>query len=242
MFLSGLFIFRKYFESFSTKYVGYAGLGLIFYVVVSFIMSPNIAWFLPPLICLLSFIIGAWTAYRKPRVLLLVLISWHAFALTYAFQIYPDLQFRRGFSTHAELASTESYYQWMDQFGEERFDDFRNKVVLIETWNQFCGNCFQAMRDLGPLIRDLSLSPNEFSHIHLYSYPDLDSSTIQSIVFENKHFPDGEMQILIDVDQRFTNSFCQGCGQPQFYLMNKSGEVIQLFLGYNKTIKITTGG
>ena len=118
-------------------------------------------------------------------------------------------------------------------FWQNQLDSLKNKVILFETWNEHCGACFAAMRDLHPFFKHKEQEYEGFVHVYLYSQGKRNKKEANNpqIIFSNKRFPYDDMKILLDRDGNLYREKLAG-GFPHFLLIDRNGKTIYRFNGY----------
>lgn len=102
--------------------------------------------------------------------------------------------------------------------------DNLNKPLLIETWNETCPSCIQAMLD----IQDEISSMMFLDHVYLYENS---RNVNHNQVFSYRHINNSN-NILIDINQEFYNEFKMD-GYPYFLLFNTKGKLLLSKKGYD---------
>lgn len=231
--LTGIF-FRRYFKAINlTRLYFLSGGAFIFYAISGLVFS----WdhlFTGPMACLIAYSLGFW-AFRIKH--------WPAWSplflglfVFYAFFWYPY----KGFISPSLTRSNDSQSVFADSnirleniAGQNQLDSLKNKVILFETWNEHCGACFAAMRDLHPFFKHKEQEYEGFVHVYLYSQGKRNKKEANNpqIIFSNKRFPYDDMKILLDRDGNLYREKLAG-GFPHFLLIDRNGKTIYRFNGY----------
>jgi thioredoxin-related protein len=105
-----------------------------------------------------------------------------------------------------------------------------NKFILIETWNEKCNPCINALQDLKN-----SFDGKDLVQFYMYEqtkkFKDIDMAN----VFRFEKIPDHN-KIIIDNDNLLFNKL-ELEGNPYFLLFNPEGKLIFKYFGYHKSIK-----
>ncbi len=211
--------------------LGLSSIGLVLYVALGLFLNPS-NWYSPPTFCLLAFLIGF---VAKRKYFLYAVLPCSVAAVFYAFWLLPQIFFLKNtIDPSAALRtnlSIDSSLQLMDKAGHNHVASMVGKVVLLETWNQYCGNCMEAMKDLHPFLSEMEEEHSDFEHYYIYTNNEADGAALEKYAFNNKRLPYNDMKILHDKDQMlFKKSKEQGV--PQFFFINRDGEVKHLSIGY----------
>ena len=205
--------------------------GLIFYAASALILHPIRSWHLPPLFCLVGFSFGFWV--RRNRYFALAL--WGVFTAYYGFVGYPqwDMTYSKWPSTTRMETDVVSLAQirLLDSMGRDRMGELSGSLTLLETWNQSCGACFQAMRDLHPFFEKMEESHPSFSHYYVYTGARIPDGDTLSVVFRNARLPYEDQQVLLDPDRQLLD-LPESTGLPQFNFMDSSRNLVHLSEGY----------
>lgn len=239
-FLLSVYIRKKNWFHNTLKLYLISAFAFIFYVIVGFFFNSN-NWYLGPTACLLAYSLGFWLTPQRFWVVYGGLCA-IAFAF-YAFYWSPQKHFisdQLYTSNQSQIDLNDASVVWKDVFGKNRLDTLRNQVTLVETWSEYCGNCFSSMRDLHPFLKEQEKQYTNFKHVYLYTRPLREKEMTIGIekTFKNKHLPYSDMFILQDENQVFSERYLPE-GLPHFILINQKGDIIFSFQGYNKNFKPT---
>lgn len=214
-----------------------SSVAFFFYVIAGLILNPSL-WYAGPAACLLTYTLGFFLADKKFLLAYALLIGSAFFY--YAFAWYPHkskIEEHKYYSNNIDLSDTTLI--WKDSIGINRIGELSNQVVLIETWNEYCGNCFSGMRDLHPFLNEQEKLYKNFKHVYLYTRPLRGGETTISVekTFRNKWLPPySDMLVLQDENQTFYKKYLPE-GFPHYILINKDGKVLFSFQGYQKKFK-----
>lgn len=100
--------------------------------------------------------------------------------------------------------------------------------TLVETWNESCGPCIEAMKDLQPLMD--SLSP-QVTHYYLYENGNKAGFVNKTKIFNYSRIQD-KSKILLDVGNKFMVD-SKMASYPYFLLFDKEGNLTDYFKGYD---------
>lgn len=149
-FLLGVYIRKKDWFNNTSKLYFTSAFAFIFYFIIGFFFSLN-NWATGPTACLLAYSLGFWLASQRFWFAYGGLVN-VAFAF-YAFSWNPQKHFINDqlyTSNQSQIDLNDTSLVWKDIFGKNRLATLHNQVTLVETWSEYCGNCFSAMRDLHP--------------------------------------------------------------------------------------------
>lgn len=237
--LAGYF-FRKVFPSPYNSYKRLfllAGAGLIFYNIVFFIFfynsSVGILLIFPTFWSLISYSAGVFLASRK---LFYLTIPWLAVVFVYSFNVYPFYHVKN-FDEHDDtkipleaLKFDELQLYTCDSTSIKR-EAIEAPFILVESWNEYCGKCLSAMRDLHPFLEELE---RKYHFKHLYVYHQVAHSKftnqLEACNFELLSYPN----LPIAVSQANIPVLHSA---PHFLLIHPSGKIEYLFSGYNDNYK-----
>ncbi len=239
-FLGGLYVQQKVQMNSMLKLYLISSLGFSSYAAIALFVDIH-SWHIGPVVCFLSYSFGFLFGLKKLSVFYFILII--CIFAYYSFLWYPQREFivlnLAPNKNQRIINRSDTAIVFKDAFGKNNFDAFSNKVILIETWNEYCGACFQAMKGLHPFLKVQESNYKNFKHIYLYSLPqrgrnkeELDTKK----VFENKHLPYEDMTILYDESQNFYNKYLPE-GFPHFILIDQKGNVVFSFQGYSDNFK-----
>jgi hypothetical protein len=223
------------------KLVGFLtfGAGVLFYAIVSLLIHPH-QWYLPTIVGPIFYTLGF--TWRK-RAWLLVAF----FSAIYAFLVFP---FFYCIQTDAKSNEIKTRFHDNDfQFflNKEKYQSisFKNQIVLLETWNETCSNCLEAMTDLHPILKHME---NEtFKHYYLFiDFRQRDSLLISHPEGVNEYLQKkadlisrreivkkvGHVPIVIEPNHHFLPTFNLPKSLPQFILILPDGEVKWVISGY----------
>lgn len=105
-----------------------------------------------------------------------------------------------------------------------------NKFILIETWNEKCNPCINALQDLKN-----SFDGKNLMQFYMYEQTKKNKDTDMANVFRFEKIPD-QNKIIIDNDNLLFNKL-ELEGNPYFLLFNPEGKLIFKYFGYHKSIK-----
>lgn len=195
------------------------------YILSTFVL--NWRAFFAPLTCLLFFTAGnllQWRAMLKFP-LMLALAALVSFVLVPMYFLIwsirplpkssPDLKNLRFLNPQGDTLSIR---------------DFSSKYLLIETWHEYCGLCFKAMRDLHPQLEKWEQA-YDFEHIYLYSRAKgLSHDRISTV----KYLPYPDLPLYYDLDQNLCKKM-DYVGAPYFLLLNPEGKIVREYEGYGRS-------
>jgi hypothetical protein len=175
--LSGIYVLaigvRKIFRKYDPKFVFLISTsGFILVFLLSLVLGHR---FIPPLLFLPVFTLAFFMPYKMHLIVLPVAL---AFITYYSWFWYPDKMFIQGYRfidnsihwTGKVIPYMENdSLELMDVKGENAIDAFRNSTIIIETWNERCGSCIHAMKDLHPFLDSLEQANGNFKHYYLYT-------------------------------------------------------------------------
>ncbi len=235
------YFFRTSFPSPYNSYkrlIFVAGAGLIFYNIVFFVFFPNhsvrILLIFPIFWGLISYYVGILSASREK--LLYLIFPFSAVLLIYAFNIYPyyfvkNFNDRDSTKTSLEALTFDALNVYTcDSISIER-EAIEAQFILVESWNEYCGNCLSAMRDLHPFSKELERK-YDFNHLYLYHQVAHSKFTnpLEACNFKLLPYPN----LPVAISQANTPVLYSA---PHFLLINASGEIEYLFSGYNSRYK-----
>ncbi len=215
-----------------------SSIGIIIYTALLFILNPKI-WYSAPPFCLLVFLLGFVTSRKY---LLYAMLPTVVASVFFAFWFYPQKSFLQNkIDPTAALRTNlriDLSLQLIDDEGNNCLDSMLDKVVLLETWNQYCGVCFEAMKDLHPFLRKMEAVNSNFKHYYVYTNNSVDENELEKYAFKNKRLPYGNMRVLYDKDQMLYKKSNEQ-GVPQFFFIGRDGEVKHLSIGYESNFSTT---
>lgn len=227
--------FFRFFQQkglFSQRDVFLFSLGLLFYLIATIVLHPRYWLILPPTFALLGFWVGA-SKWNQ------AIAVWLPLAIFYGFFFYPQQMIiqRNLFKIDTEpIYTTGVADRIVGKDGLTTMNSLKGKYVIAETWNEYCGSCLLAMRDLHPMMESFEENNPKFKHIYIYTNSKLPHNLTTS-VFENSNLPYPEMPIYLDQDFTFYESFSQGDGFPQFFFIAPDGAIEEKLLGYNQNFQ-----
>ncbi len=230
IYLFGVVIFSQYLKVNSVFKQILIGGGLIIYFLISVYFQKSDFIYMPPLISLFAFYSPFMLIYfNLHRVFHIIFILWFSI---YSFFLYPYLvQLKFVNRSLITLDWEVENIKLHNINGDNLISSFKNKVVLVETWNETCGNCFQGMWDLHPLFLDLELKYLDFKHY--YIYVPLNKGRIDPFNFSKLPFKN--MPIVEDINSRFYKKYSPEAF-PQFFII-QNGKIIYSLEGYHKRYK-----
>ncbi len=240
-FLLGVYIRKKNWWNARVKLYLISSFGFLFYFIIGLIFNIN-NWYIGPSVCFLSYSIGFLLANRRLLVMYVALFS-SIFAY-YSFSWYPQKYvIKNNIYTTAnqeKIDLRDTSLVLKDINGENLIKSLQGKVILVESWNEYCGNCFSGMRDLHPFLKEQEKAYKNFKHIYLYtrSLRTGEATVDDEKIFKNKYLPYEDMPILKDEKQVFYNKYLPE-GFPHFLLIDDKGNIIFSFQGYYKNFKPT---
>lgn len=211
-----------------------------FYLVLSLIiLKKNSVYLLNPILWAFVVLIISLKYLNSINFKSLIIIT--IFSGLYAYYLYPifrypskavvsesdeiekkDLKLTKLLQSYSFLKNDHDTIQLID----------KNKLILIETWNETCLPCLAAMNDLQPLMDSLSTS---LKHYYLYensfknhSFPHEKIYNFQKIIDKSK--------IILDLDNRFLTE-SKMSSYPYFLLFDSEGKLVDYFKGYNPKFK-----
>lgn len=240
-FLLGVYVRKRNWWNALVKLYLISSFGFLFYFITSLIFNIN-NWDIGPAVCFLAYSVGFLLATRRLLVMYVALFS-GIFAY-YSFSWYPQK-----YVINNNIYTTANYKKvdlgdtalvLKNANGENFIKSLQGKVILVESWNEYCGNCFSGMRDLHPFLKEQEKSYKNFKHIYLYTRPLRKGETTidDEKIFKNKYLPYENMPILKDEKQVFYNKYLPE-GFPHFLLIDDEGNIIFSFQGYYKNFKST---
>ncbi|MDX1942866.1 MAG: thioredoxin family protein [Saprospiraceae bacterium] len=241
-FLLGIYIRKKNWWNAPFKLYLVSSFGFLFYVIAALILSVSSWWYVGPVVCFLAYSMGFLFANRRLLIMYAALFS-SIFAY-YSFSWYPQKSFIKDHTyttdNQEKIDFGDTSLALMDAKGENLTQSLQGKVILIETWNENCGNCFSGMRSLHPFLQEKEKLYKDFKHIYLYTRPlrKRELPIESEEIFKNKYLPYEDMLILEDEKQVFYNKYLPE-GFPHFLLIDDEGNIIFSFQGYNKNFKST---
>lgn len=241
-FLLGIYIRKKNWWNAPSRLYLVSSFGFLFYVINALIFTVNIWWYIGPVVCLLAYSMGFLLANRRLLIMYAALFC-SVFAY-YSFSWYPQKfaikEHTYTTANQAKIDFGDTSLVFKDAEGENITRSLQGKVVLIETWNERCGNCFSGMRGLHPFLQEKEKLYKDFKHVYLYTRPlHLRKSPVEAeTIFKNKYLPYKDMPILEDENHAFYDKYLPQ-GFPHFLLIDAEGNIIFSFQGYNKNFKPT---
>ena len=211
-----------------------------FYLVLSLIiLKKNSVYLLNPILWAFVVLIISLKYLNSINFKSLIIIT--IFSGLYAYYLYPifrypskavvsesdeiekkDLKLTKLLQSYSFLKNDHDTIQLID----------KNKLILVETWNETCLPCLAAMNDLQPLMDSLSTS---LKHYYLYensfknhSFPHEKIYNFQKIIDKSK--------IILDLDNRFLTE-SKMSSYPYFLLFDSEGKLVDYFKGYNPKFK-----
>lgn len=234
-FLIGFFIRQKIQWTNTMRLFFISSSGLLLYVLMAFITDVN-NWYIGPCACLVAHSVGFAVASGNATIFystpLIVLLS-----VYYAFFWFPEKDFivnkMQNEGQHIYIRN-DTLINFLDVSGYNQWGAAESKIVFIETWNEHCGACFQAMRDLHPFLKEQEQQHKNFTHIYLYVPLERRKEQLYDMdkVFRNKRLPYNDMDVLYDKDSYFYNTYLNG-GFPHFVLIDTNQEIIFSLNGYS---------
>ncbi len=230
IYLLGIAVFENFVKLKTISQQIAIGGGLIIYLLLSIYFQKSDFIFRPPLISLIAFYIPFLIVYfNLNKFFHIIVIIWFG---VYSFFLYPFLvQMKFVNKSLVSIDWERENIQLLNKNGENLINTFNNKVVLFETWNETCGNCFQGMRDLHHLFLDLESKNQDFKHYYIYvplNKRSLDPFSFSLLPYKN-------MPILEDIHSRFYKKYLPEAF-PQFFIIQKE-KIIYSLEGYHKRYK-----
>jgi thioredoxin-related protein len=103
-----------------------------------------------------------------------------------------------------------------------------NKFIILETWNETCPPCIEAMKDLQPLFDSLSIIAD---HYFLY-----ENGSDKLYITKHKIFNFSRIYYKNDIIMDLNNKLYKDLNMqsfPYFLLFDKKGKLIDYFKGYD---------
>ena len=104
--------------------------------------------------------------------------------------------------------------------------------ILVETWNEGCGPCIEAMKDLQPLMDSLT---SQVAHYYLYENGNKAGFVNRAKIFNYSPIHN-KSKILLDVGNKFMTD-SKMASYPYFLLFDNEGTLIDYFKGYDSRHK-----
>jgi len=207
------------------------GLGIILQFLVPFFVFGISELLFPTTLVFLGYTFS-FLFYKNKK---LFLPLWLGIAAVYAFYFYPLLYVHQPLNEEADFKTEINVKEYL--FVNNDLDTVQlsdNGLILIETWNEHCGSCIQAMRDLPSFFAKME-KEHEFKNLYLYT-ASIRTKNLDKI-FEFDYLQNKKQKVLIDILNLFyQDSEMQGV--PYFLLFDSStGELVDFFSGYNQKYK-----
>lgn len=236
IYLAGIWI-RGYFDNYNVFAVFFlSGAGLLFYFITALFFK---AWLTPPVLCFLLYTLAFFCPFRRHIVLvaLVLILSFYFSWFWYPNKLLIEKPFNFSiFENKTKRAVPFAYFEMdslilIDKNGVNAIGQFTDNIVFIETWNERCGACIHAMKDLHPFLEALEQKNRRFRHYYLYT-TNIGGALDPKSVFSHRLLPYPDMPVLYDVNQVFYQGLPEG-GFPHFLVFNQKGICISEFQGYN---------
>jgi hypothetical protein len=214
------------------------GSGVLFYAIIGLLIHPH-KWYLPTLIGLIFYTLGF--IWRKRALFFAV-----SFSVIYAFLVFP---FFYCIQTDGKLSEVKKRFNDNDFhffLNSEKYKQiyFEDQIVLLETWNETCTNCLNAMTDLHPMLK--KMENGKFKHYYLFVDFRKNDSLINSPKEISNYLQEkadlisrrriekkvGYVPIIIEPKHDFLPTFQLPKALPQFILILPNGKVKWIISGY----------
>ncbi len=159
---------------------------------------------------------------------LFYLILTYAISAMVAFYLYPYCQTSK---VKNKLITHQIYdYPFTSQYGTS-FNTSKNKCVIIETYGKKCGQCIEAMRDLGNFFVAMEKKYNvRQEYVHIGKMSENDEKNLRSLNAIHKD------SLYQDTSKLYYKN-TQMVGFPYFNFYDKNGQYIESIEGYKKEFK-----
>ncbi len=220
----------------STKYAEYlVYLGPLVYIISMFTMMPtNFATLFHPIVWATTALIISQLLIKKIDTKVLVFALFIAYLYGFHIHSYWESIYKPTMPTQyiekKDLAKNIklSDFEFTTSDNETTIIKTDKPFVLIETWNEACVPCIEAMKDLQPLFLK---NKDKVAHYYLYEQPTDTHKLTATDVFNYPNIND-KSQILIDENLQFFNTTGMK-SYPYFLLFNKNGDLVDYFKAYD---------
>ncbi len=212
---------------------------LIYLIAVIFNFGLNLSFLLNPILCAFIFLLASYFFIKTLDFKVLFAVCF--FAYFYAYHIYPifkELSESNRFPVEKieekdiNIDRSLSVYAFENNKKDTVHLKSEKSFTLVETWNESCGPCIEAMKDLQPFID--SLSP-QIAHYYLYENGNKTGFVNRAKIFNYSRIQD-KSKILLDVGNKFMND-SKMVSYPYFLLFDKEGNLTDYFKGYDSRHK-----
>lgn len=222
------------------KYFIYWGAPFIIYGISSTIVH-YFTGVKGPLLAALFFTIGFYGVNFRYNYIVLGAIPF--LILSYVYLLYPAMHLKLDeirTDDPLTLNYSDPEIKLLNKYGQNTFPDFKGKVILLESWNEYCGVCIRAIYDQQPYLSALKNEFPNFEYYYLHIKPETkhirkDSTSKFKLIAQKFHIEG--LPILFDQNQGFSKQYLEKF-VPQFMLYDENGKFITGFNGYNPNLKI----
>lgn len=217
----GFGMYRRGKQKSFLAYLAIINSGLLLYYGLSLILNPN-NWLNGLLAGIISLCVGAFFRHCKLGVINLLL----PIALIYYYSFYVAPDFDISIRHRNLLGHNLEQFTFMFKGDSITHHIKKDRVIMVETWHQYCNSCLTAMRDLHPVLQDLEYK-YDFSHYYAYVGNDM---TVDS-VYTYPHLPYRDQRVVVDISQDYYRTLgMQGAPYFNFY---QNGEYVFSIIGYD---------
>lgn len=106
------------------------------------------------------------------------------------------------------------------------------KLVLVETWSQYCGPCIKSIKDLSD---DIDKLKDDISHKLVYINPS-DKKPMYDTLLDLNFIKPHQDKVLFDIENKYYDKMGMK-SYPYFLLYDTEGNLIEYFSGYGSKLK-----